>query len=138
MEGLSPLHLVIILVVAVLVLGPGKLPEVGAALGKTLREFRRATSDIAESVRLEAAPAPAAAPVPAPAAAPVPAPASAVAPVPASAVAPAQAAAPVPAPSPASQPAPAPATAVLAGTDQGVSQPPVETVPPQVPPASPA
>jgi TatA/E family protein of Tat protein translocase len=122
MEGLSPLHLVIILVVAVLVLGPGKLPEVGAALGKTLREFRRATSDIAESVRLEAAPAPA----------------SAVAPAPASAVAPAQAAAPVPAPSPAAQPAPAPATAVLAGTDQGVSQPPVETVPPQVPPASPA
>ena len=122
MEGLSPLHLVIILVVAVLVLGPGKLPEVGAAFGKTLREFRRATSDIAESVRLEAAPAPA----------------SAVAPAPASAVAPAQAAAPVPAPSPASQPAPARATAVLAGTDQGVSQPPVETVPPQVPPASPA
>lgn len=122
MEGLSPLHLVIILVVAVLVLGPGKLPEVGAALGKTLREFRRATSDIAESVRLEAAPAPA----------------SAVAPAPASAVAPAQAAAPVPAPSPAAQPAPAPSTAVLAGTDQGVSQPPVETVPPQVPPASPA
>ena len=122
MEGLSPLHLVIILVVAVLVLGPGKLPEVGAALGKTLREFRRATSDIAESVRLEAAPAPA----------------SAVAPAPASAVAPAQAAAPVPAPSPAAQPAPAPATAVLAGTDQGVSQPPVEAVPPQVPPASPA
>ena len=122
MEGLSPLHLVIILVVAVLVLGPGKLPEVGAALGKTLREFRRATSDIAESVRLEAAPAPA----------------SAVAPAPASAVAPAQAAAPVTAPSPAAQPAPAPSTAVLAGTDQGVSQPPVETVPPQVPPASPA
>ena len=114
MEGLSPLHLVIILVVAVLVLGPGKLPEVGAALGKTLREFRRATSDIAESVRLEAAPAPA------------------------SAVAPAQAAAPVPAPSPASQPAPAPATAVLAGTDQGVSQASVAAVPPQVPPASPA
>ena len=122
MEGLSPLHLVIILVVAVLVLGPGKLPEVGAALGKTLREFRRATSDIAESVRLEAAPAPA----------------SAVAPAPASAVAPAQAAAPVPAPSPAAQPAPAPATAVLAGTDQGVSQASVAAVPPQVPPASPA
>ena len=114
MEGLSPLHLVIILVVAVLVLGPGKLPEVGAALGKTLREFRRATSDIAESVRLEAAPAPA------------------------SAVAPAPAAAPVPAPSPASPPASAAAPAVLAGTDQGVSQAPVEAVPPQVPPASPA
>jgi len=112
MEGLSPLHLVIVLVVAVLVLGPGKLPEVGAALGKTLREFRRATSDIAESVRLEAAPAPA------------------------SAVAPAPAAAPVPAPSPASPPASAAAPAVLAGTDQAVSRAPAEPVPPQVPPTS--
>ena len=64
MEGLSPLHLIIVLVIAVLVLGPGKLPEVGAALGKTLREFRKATTDMQESVRLDAAspPAPAALP----------------------------------------------------------------------------
>ena len=55
MEGLSPLHLVIVLVIAVLVLGPGKLPEVGAALGKSLREFRKATTEIQESVRLDAA-----------------------------------------------------------------------------------
>ena len=75
MEGLSPLHLVIVLVIAVLVLGPGKLPEVGEALGKTLREFRRATSDIAESARLDAAPAPAPAVASAPAAAPSPDPA---------------------------------------------------------------
>ena len=78
MEGLSPLHLIIVLVIAVLVLGPGKLPEVGAALGKTIREFRKATSDIQDSVRLEAthSPAPAALPTVAPvlAAAPPPAP----------------------------------------------------------------
>jgi sec-independent protein translocase protein TatA len=62
MEGLSPLHLIIVLVIAVLVLGPGKLPEVGATLGKTIREFRKATTDMQESVRLDAAspPAPAA------------------------------------------------------------------------------
>jgi sec-independent protein translocase protein TatA len=77
MEGLSPLHLIIVLVIAVLVLGPGKLPEVGAALGKTLREFRKATTDIQDSVRLGAAspPAPPGLPTVAPvlAAAPPPA-----------------------------------------------------------------
>src|SRR5450759_3198117 len=73
-EGLSPLHLIIVLVIAVLVLGQGKLPEVGAALGKTIREFRRATSDMQESVRLDASPAqaPAALPALAPVAAPAP------------------------------------------------------------------
>ena len=78
MEGLSPLHLIIVLVIAVLVLGPGKLPEVGAALGKTLREFRKATTDIQDSVRLGAAspPGPPGLPTVAPvlAAAPPPAP----------------------------------------------------------------
>jgi sec-independent protein translocase protein TatA len=74
LEGLSPLHLIIVLVIAVLVLGPGKLPEVGAALGKTIREFRKATSDMQESVRLDASPAqaPAALPALAPVAAPAP------------------------------------------------------------------
>jgi sec-independent protein translocase protein TatA len=62
MEGLSPLHLIVVLVIAVLVLGPGKLPEVGAALGKTLREFRKATTEVQDAVRLDSAspPAPAA------------------------------------------------------------------------------
>ena len=88
MEGLSPLHLVIVLVIAVLVLGPGKLPEVVEALGKTLREFRRATSDIAESARLDAAPAPASAVAPGPAATPSPGSAPAVASAPAAAPSP--------------------------------------------------
>ena len=68
MEGLSPLHLIIVLVIAVLVLGPGKLPEVGATLGKAIREFRKASTDMQESVRLEAmhSPAPAALPTVAP------------------------------------------------------------------------
>jgi sec-independent protein translocase protein TatA len=42
MGSLSPVHLIIILVIALLVLGPGKLPETGAALGKAIREFRQA------------------------------------------------------------------------------------------------
>jgi sec-independent protein translocase protein TatA len=68
MEGLSPLHLIIVLVIAVLVLGPGKLPEVGAALGKTIREFRKATTDVQDSVRLDTPPAALPAPARAPSA----------------------------------------------------------------------
>jgi sec-independent protein translocase protein TatA len=40
----QPTHLILILVVVLIVFGPGKLPEVGKALGKTVHEFRRATS----------------------------------------------------------------------------------------------
>ena len=45
MGALSPMHLIIILVVALLILGPGKLPETGEALGKAVRELRRAMAD---------------------------------------------------------------------------------------------
>jgi TatA/E family protein of Tat protein translocase len=62
---LSPLHLILILIIALLILGPGKLPDVGAALGKSIREFRKATSDIQETVRVDTSPLP---PTPQPAA----------------------------------------------------------------------
>ena len=42
MGALSPAHLIIILVIALLILGPGKLPETGAALGRAFRDFRNA------------------------------------------------------------------------------------------------
>jgi sec-independent protein translocase protein TatA len=42
MGALSPVHLVIILAIALLVIGPGKLPETGAALGRAIRDFRQA------------------------------------------------------------------------------------------------
>ena len=78
MPNIGPLELIIILVIALLILGPGKLPEVGASLGKSIREFRKAASDVQDSVKLDPAPAPApvaaqtpVAPAVAPAAAPV-------------------------------------------------------------------
>ncbi|MGZ6269004.1 MAG: twin-arginine translocase TatA/TatE family subunit [Candidatus Limnocylindrales bacterium] len=40
LEGLSPLHLILILAIALLVIGPGKLPETGAAIGRAVRSFR--------------------------------------------------------------------------------------------------
>jgi TatA/E family protein of Tat protein translocase len=54
------LELVIILVIALIILGPGKLPDVGASLGKSIREFRKASSDIQEAatVKVETSPLP--------------------------------------------------------------------------------
>ena len=77
MPNISPIHLVIVLIIALIVIGPGKLPEVGAALGKSIKEFRKAASDITDSAHTEAAPVAAATAV---AAAPV-APPAAAAPV---------------------------------------------------------
>ena len=37
---LQPAHLIIVLVVALLILGPKRLPEAGRALGQGLREFK--------------------------------------------------------------------------------------------------
>ncbi len=45
-EGLfQPMHMLIVLVIALVVFGPGKLPELGAGLGKSIREFKKALSD---------------------------------------------------------------------------------------------
>ena len=71
----GPLELVIILVIALLILGPGRLPDVGASLGKSIREFRKASSDVQEAVKVDVDTTPippaAAAPATAPAQAPV-------------------------------------------------------------------
>ena len=45
-EGLfQPMHVLFVLVIALVVFGPGKLPELGAGLGKGIREFRKAMAD---------------------------------------------------------------------------------------------
>lgn len=41
---LQPTHLLFVLVVALLVLGPKRLPEVGRSLGRGIRDFRLAMS----------------------------------------------------------------------------------------------
>ncbi len=45
---LQPTHLILILLVALVVMGPKRLPEAGKALGKGLRDFRSAMSGIEE------------------------------------------------------------------------------------------
>jgi TatA/E family protein of Tat protein translocase len=52
-------ELIIILVIALLILGPGKLPEVGSSLGKSIREFRKAASDVQEAAKVDVSTTPA-------------------------------------------------------------------------------
>ncbi len=42
---LTPTTAVIVLIIALIIFGPGKLPEIGRSLGKSLKEFRSATRD---------------------------------------------------------------------------------------------
>ena len=51
--GIQPLHLIIILVVALLIFGPKRLPEIGRYIGKTLTEFRAGTQELGESFQAE-------------------------------------------------------------------------------------
>ncbi len=48
--GLGVSELLIILVIVVLIFGAGKLPQVGGALGKSIREFKKAQSGADEVV----------------------------------------------------------------------------------------
>jgi sec-independent protein translocase protein TatA len=67
MPNIGPVELIIILVIALLILGPGKLPDVGAALGKSIREFRKAATDVQDAVKVDATPeAPTPSPTPPP------------------------------------------------------------------------
>jgi len=53
MFGIGPMELVLILVVALLVLGPKRMPELARMLGRGLSEFRRASSDLKQSLALD-------------------------------------------------------------------------------------
>ena len=45
-EGLfQPMHLLFILVIGLIFFGPGRLPELGAGLGKGIREFKKAMAE---------------------------------------------------------------------------------------------
>ena len=47
----GPMELILLLVIVLIIFGPGKLPDIGNAVGKGIREFRKASSDLEESVR---------------------------------------------------------------------------------------
>jgi len=54
MFGIGTTEVLLILVVALLVIGPSKLPDVARALGKGMAEFRRMSSDVKKTIDMEA------------------------------------------------------------------------------------
>ena len=53
MGAFEPGHLLILLIVLFVVVGPSRLPEVGKAAGQALREFQRATAELRDSAQLD-------------------------------------------------------------------------------------
>lgn len=47
--NVGPMELIVVLVIALVVLGPKKLPEVGKSLGKGMREFKDSVSGLGAS-----------------------------------------------------------------------------------------
>jgi sec-independent protein translocase protein TatA len=56
MFGIQPLHIIIIVIVAFLIFGGNKLPELGRSAGKAISEFRKGTKDMTDSFREEVNP----------------------------------------------------------------------------------
>lgn len=56
-EGLfQPMHLILILIIALIIFGPGKLPELGKGLGQSIREFKKALAHEEKNQTSEAKP----------------------------------------------------------------------------------
>jgi sec-independent protein translocase protein TatA len=63
MGALQPMHLIVVLVIILLIFGPGKLPELGKAIGDGMRELKKATNGDAHTAANVAPAATATAPV---------------------------------------------------------------------------
>jgi sec-independent protein translocase protein TatA len=49
--GFHPLYLVILLVIVLIIFGPGKLPQLGGAIGRSMREFRNHSEGLQDEIR---------------------------------------------------------------------------------------
>ncbi len=48
--NIGPWELILVLVIALIIFGPGKLPEVARSVGKGINEFKRATNEVKQQV----------------------------------------------------------------------------------------
>jgi TatA/E family protein of Tat protein translocase len=51
--GIGPMEIVLILIIGLLIFGPAKLPQIGRDLGKALRSFKKAATDLSAEVSKE-------------------------------------------------------------------------------------
>ncbi len=47
---IGPWEIIVVLVVALVLFGPNRLPDMGKAMGKAIREFRKATADLGKEL----------------------------------------------------------------------------------------
>lgn len=52
MFNIGPTELIVVLIIALIVFGPKRLPEIGRTVGKSLREFKRASEGIRDELHL--------------------------------------------------------------------------------------
>ena len=62
--NIGPGELILLLIIILVIFGPGRLPEIGNAVGKGIREFRKAATDVTDATRIDPAAAPTAAAAP--------------------------------------------------------------------------
>jgi sec-independent protein translocase protein TatB len=53
MLNIGPQELILILIVALIVVGPARLPELGRSIGKVLREFRKIQDDVKDTIKFD-------------------------------------------------------------------------------------
>jgi sec-independent protein translocase protein TatA len=51
--GLQPIHLIVIAIVALIIFGPKRLPEIGRGIGRAFTEFRKGAREMSEGFREE-------------------------------------------------------------------------------------
>ncbi len=73
MLNIGPQELLLILVIALVVVGPQRLPELGRTIGRAMREFRKIQDDVKDTIRfdMDADPEPSVRPKESPAAVPI-------------------------------------------------------------------
>lgn len=53
-----PIWLAVILIIVLIIFGPGRLPELGGAVGRAMREFRKASNEITSEITSATKPEP--------------------------------------------------------------------------------